>query len=146
MAKPLAKAAKRGGSLVSVPITVPPRSGRPSLAIYSRNSFPFWAREPARASPKPSRMDFLPRSITSAGRSVNFVFRTNSATYFVSPGVCGNGTGAQGGFSLAPSVVGDKPRVVMATPKVAEDRKKSRLFMAANTHFHRKRSEEHTSE
>jgi hypothetical protein len=77
-------------------------------------------------------MDFLPRSITSAGRSVNFVFRTNSTTYFVSPGVCGNGIGAQGGFSLATSVAGDKPTVVMTAPKLAEDRKKSRLFMAAN--------------
>src|SRR6202521_615836 len=76
-------------------------------------------------------MDFLPSSITSAGRSENLVFRTNSTTYFVSPGVCGNGAATQGGFSLAPSAAGDKPTVVTTAPKLAEDRKKSRLFMAA---------------
>jgi len=80
-------------------------------------------------------MDVLPSSITSAGKSVNFVFRTNSTTYFVSPGVCGNGAGTQAGFSLAPSVAGDKPTVVTTAPKLAEDRRKSRLFIAANTHF-----------
>src|SRR4029077_145539 len=103
-----------------------PRSGRPRLAAYSRNSFPFSARAPAKASPKPARMDFFPRSLTPAGRSGNFVFRTNSTTYFVSPGVCGNGAGAQGRFSLAPSVAGDKPMVVTTAPKLAEDRKNSR--------------------
>src|SRR4029077_3718520 len=76
-------------------------------------------------------MDFLPSSITSAGRSENFVFRTNSTTYFVGPGVCGNGAGTQGEFSLAPSAAGDKPTVVTTAPRLAEDRKKSRLFMAA---------------
>jgi hypothetical protein len=50
-----------------------------------------------------------------------------------SPGVCGDGAGPQGGFSLARGVAGDKPTVVMTAPKLAEDRKKSRLFMAANT-------------
>src|SRR5260221_8676497 len=76
-------------------------------------------------------MDFLPSSITSIGGWVNFAFRTNSTTYFVSPGVCGNGAGAQVGISLAPSVAGDKPTVGTMAPKLAEDRKKSRLFMAA---------------
>src|ERR1700674_4179914 len=76
-------------------------------------------------------MDFLPSSITSAGRSENLVYRTNSTTYFVSPGVCGKGAATQGGFSPAPSAAGDKPTVVTTAPKLAEDRKKSRLFMAA---------------
>src|SRR5260370_8228886 len=127
--KQLGKDEKRGGSLVLVPITVEPRSGRPRLAAYSRNSFPFSARAPAKASPKPSRMDFLPSSITSAGRSENFVFRTNSTTYFVSPGICGNGAGAQGGFSFAPSVPVYKQPVVLTAPTLHPDPIKSPLSM-----------------
>jgi hypothetical protein len=39
------------------------------------------------------------------------------------------------GFSLAPSVAGDKPAVVIAAPIVAEVRKKSLLFMTVTPAF-----------
>src|ERR1700674_435356 len=50
---------------------------------------PLSAREPANANPRPSRIDFLPKSITSWGRSSYFESRTNWPTYFVRPGVWG---------------------------------------------------------
>src|ERR1700730_14572538 len=52
--------------------------------------------DPARASPKPSRMDFLPSSSTSAGMSSYFVLTMNSATYLVSPGAFGNSAAGRG--------------------------------------------------
>src|ERR1700732_4345047 len=52
--------------------------------------------EPASARPKPSRMDFLPRSSTPAGISSYFVLTMNSATYLVSPGAFGNSAAGVG--------------------------------------------------
>jgi hypothetical protein len=63
---------------------------------YCRTSGPMTEADPASARPKPSRMDFLPRSMTSGGMSENFVLTMNSATDFVSPGAFGNSAAGAG--------------------------------------------------
>src|SRR5437879_5548702 len=52
--------------------------------------------EPASARPKPSKMDFLPKSSTSAGMFSYFVLTINSATYFVRPGAFGKSAAGPG--------------------------------------------------
>src|SRR6202011_5487302 len=52
--------------------------------------------DPASANPKPSKMDFLPKSSTSAGMSSYLVLTMNSATYLVSPGAFGNSAAGPG--------------------------------------------------
>src|SRR6266436_9400441 len=52
--------------------------------------------EPASARPKPSKMDFLPKSSTSAGISSYFVLTMKSATYLVRPGAFGNSAAGPG--------------------------------------------------
>src|SRR5260370_2062175 len=56
---------------------------------YSRQIVPVCARDPASARPRPSRMDFLPSSMTSSGISSYFVEATNLPTYSVKPGALG---------------------------------------------------------
>src|SRR6202030_4227680 len=68
----------------------------PSDCTYWRTSGPMTERDPASANPKPSRMDFLPSSSTSAGISSYFVLTMNSATYLVSPGAFGNSAAGAG--------------------------------------------------
>src|ERR1700722_342986 len=91
MEMPFSSAAKRGDVFIAVPITVA-FSLAPHCSIYLREIGPLSAREPAKASPKPSRMDFLPSSITSVGIFSYLVCRTNCPTYCVSPGVFGKST------------------------------------------------------
>src|SRR5215467_9913597 len=68
----------------------------PNDCTYFCTSGPIADTEPASARPKPSRIDFLPSSITSAGMSSYFVPTMNSATDLVSPGDLGNsGAGAE---------------------------------------------------
>src|SRR5690242_4997835 len=59
--------------------------------MYLRLMGPDSATEPARARPKPSRIDFFPRTRTSGGMSSYFVFRTNCPMYFVRPVASGKG-------------------------------------------------------
>src|ERR1700738_652443 len=88
---PFSSAAKRGDVLIAVPITVA-LALPPHCSIYFREIGPLSAREPAKASPKPSRMDFLPSSMTSTGIFSYLVCRTNCPTYSVNPGVFGEST------------------------------------------------------
>src|ERR1700688_3260038 len=88
---PFNSAAKRGDVFIAVPITVA-LPLPPHCSIYFREIGPLSAREPAKASPKPSRIDFLPSSMTSAGIFSYLVCRTNCPTYCVSPGVFGKST------------------------------------------------------
>src|SRR5712692_6396423 len=96
METPLANAAKRVWAFIPVPITLAFTSPSPSDCTYSRTSGPMTEAEPASAKPKPSKMDFLPKSSTSAGMSAYFVLTMNSATYLVSPGAFGNSTAGPG--------------------------------------------------
>src|SRR5258708_16546062 len=50
---------------------------------------PVCGRDPASAKPNPSRIDFLPSSMTSPGISSYFVETTNLPTYSVRPGALG---------------------------------------------------------
>src|ERR1700737_1412842 len=88
---PFSSAAKRGDVFIAVPITVA-LALPPHCSIYFREIGPLSAREPAKASPKPSRMDFLPSSMTSAGILSYLVCRTNCPTYCVNPGAFGKST------------------------------------------------------
>jgi hypothetical protein len=61
----------------------------PTCSAYWREIGPDSAREPARANPRPSRIDFLPSSITCSGISSYVVVVTNRPTYSVRPFVLG---------------------------------------------------------
>src|SRR3981081_2743633 len=89
MGTPFTKAAKRGEVFFEEPIMVafPPQI--PRCSTYSRHIAPVCARDPASASPKPARMDFLPSSMTSCGISSYFVEAINFPTYSVRPGALG---------------------------------------------------------
>src|SRR5882724_3938111 len=89
MDTPFTKAAKRGEVFFEEPMMVafPPQT--PRCSTYSRQIGPVCARDPASARPKPSRMDFLPSSMTSPGMSSYFVEATNLPTYSVKPGALG---------------------------------------------------------
>src|SRR6266446_5919166 len=78
--------------------------------------------EPASARPNPSRMDFLPKSSTSAGMSSYFVLTMNSATYLVSPGAFGNSAGGPGEAYARP-----RPNAIADSTK--EFLNKSRRFI-----------------
>src|ERR1700675_1008088 len=96
---PFSSAAKRADVFIAVPITVA-LPLPPHCSIYFREIGPLSACEPAKASPKPSRMDFLPSSMTKAGILSYLVCRTNCPTYWVNPGVFGKSTA---GTTPAPS-------------------------------------------
>src|SRR6266404_8973370 len=86
MDTPFTNAAKRGEVFFEEPMMVAFAPQIPRCATYSRQIAPIWAREPANASPNPSRMDFLPSSMTSCGISSYFVDAINFPTYSVRPG------------------------------------------------------------
>src|SRR5579859_2584702 len=94
MEMPFTSAANRGEVFWAVPMTVDFPAHAPDCSTNLREIGPLSAREPANAKPSPSRMDFLPNSITFAGRSSYFVRTTNSATYLVRPGVLGKSPGS----------------------------------------------------
>src|SRR2546427_11562026 len=89
MDTPFTKAAKRGEVFFEEPIMVafPPET--PRCTTYSLQIGPVCARDPASARPNPSRIDFLPSSMTSPGISSYFVEATNLPTYSVRPGALG---------------------------------------------------------
>ena len=68
-------------------VAFPPET--PRCTTYSLQIGPVCARDPASARPKPSRMDFLPSSMTSPGISSYFVEATNLLTYSVKPRALG---------------------------------------------------------
>src|SRR5579863_515488 len=96
MDTPFKKAANRGWAFIPVPITLARSSPNPKDCAYLRAIGPIPDAEPASASPNPSRIDFLPSSITSAGMSSYFVFTMNSATDLVRPGAFGNSIAGAG--------------------------------------------------
>src|SRR5215472_8016707 len=96
METPLTNDARRGWAFMLVPMTLAFISPNPNDSVYFRAIGPITDAEPASARPNPSRIDFFPRSITSAGMSSYFVFTINSATALVSPGAFGNSAGAAG--------------------------------------------------
>src|SRR6266436_6334992 len=89
MDTPFTKAANRGEVFFEEPTMVAFPSQIPSRPTYSRQIAPVCARDPASANPKPSRIDFLPSSMTSSGISSYFVEATNLPTYSVKPGALG---------------------------------------------------------
>src|ERR1700719_3655184 len=99
---PFSSAAKRGDVFIAVPITVA-LPLPPHCSIYSREIGPLSAHEPAKANPKPSKIDFLLSSMTSAGIFSDFVCRTNCPTYWVNPGVFGKSMAATLPAPSAPS-------------------------------------------
>src|ERR1700693_1340787 len=90
MEMPFTSAAKRAEVFCAVPMTVATPLQPPDRSTNLREMGPLSAREPAKARPNPSRMDFLPSSITSDGMFSYRVSSTKFPTYFVRPGVLGN--------------------------------------------------------
>src|SRR5437667_666514 len=90
MDTPFTNAAKRGEVFMEEPMIEDFPSQMPSCPRYSRQMDPVCARDPASARPKPSRMDFLPSSMTPSGISSYLVEATNWPTYSVKPGALGN--------------------------------------------------------
>src|SRR5437879_793559 len=89
MDTPFTKAAKRGEVFFEEPMMEDFPSQTPSCSMYSRQIVPVCERDPASARPKPSRMDFLPSSMTPSGISSYFVEATNLPTYSVKRGALG---------------------------------------------------------
>src|SRR6202047_2426270 len=116
MEMPFSSAAKRGEVFIAVPITVA-LPLPPHCSIYFREIGPLSAREPANASPKPSRMDFLPSSISSAGIFSYLVCRTNCPTYCVSPGVFGKSAAGTLAASVPSASEGAASTVAPRSPK-----------------------------
>src|SRR5258708_6278596 len=90
---PCTSAANRADVFCEVPIIVDFPRHAPDCSTNLREIGPLSAREPASANPSPSRMDFLPSSITLAGMSSYFVRTTKSPTYWVRPEVFGKSPG-----------------------------------------------------
>src|SRR6266481_7710025 len=86
---PFSSAAKRGEVFCAEPMMVAFLLHTPICSTYLREMEPLSAREPARANPRPSRIDFLPSSITCSGISSYVVVVTNRPTYSVRPFVLG---------------------------------------------------------
>src|SRR4051794_38458318 len=78
-------------------------SADPNDFTYWRTIGPMLEADPASARPKPSRMDFLPSSMTFGGMSEYFVPTMNSATDFVSPGAFGNSAAGAGSAETLPA-------------------------------------------
>src|SRR5437868_5957301 len=95
--------------------------------MYLRLIGPDSAREPARAKPKPSRIDFFPSATTPDGMSSYFVFRTNCATYFVRPVVSGKG--------FCPATAISPPDLLnrVAAPVTKDAFNRSRLIMVSSS-------------
>src|SRR5579863_6472908 len=122
MDTPFTKEAKRGWAFIPVPITLARISPNPNDSAYFRAIGPITDADPASANPNPSRIDFLPSSITSAGMSSYFVLTMNSATDLVSPGAFGNSAAGAGEASTR--------RLVNASADAASEfLNRSRRFM-----------------
>src|SRR5437588_152511 len=89
MDTPFTNAAKRGEAFLEEPMRVAFPSQIPRCSRYCPQIVPVCARDPASAKPNPSRIDFLPSSMTSSGISSYFVEARNLPTYSVKPGTLG---------------------------------------------------------
>src|SRR6266852_6360826 len=121
METPFTKAARRGWAFIPVPLTLAFISPNPKDSAYFRAIGPITDAEPASARPNPSRIDFFPNSITSAGMSAYFVLTINSATDLVSSGAFGNSAAAAGDGDASPrplvSARADAAREVLIKPR-----------------------------
>src|SRR5579864_1397672 len=115
MEMPFTSAANRAEVLCAVPTIVALPAQAPDCSTNFREIGPLSAREPARAKPNPSRMDFLPSSITLSGMSSYFVLITKSPTCLVRPGVFGK---SPSGTLAAPSAVFAKTEAPIAAREV----------------------------
>src|SRR5712691_9992765 len=125
METPLAKAAKRAGAFIAVPITVALAPENPRLCTYCRTIGPMTDADPASDSPNPSRIDFLPSANTSSGISAYFELTMNSHTYLVSPGAFGNSPAGLGEAATSPPPTAN-------ADNAREFLKKSRRIMGAH--------------
>src|SRR5258708_32272948 len=100
---PFSSAAKRGEVFCAEPMMVAFPLHTPICSTYLREIEPLSPREPARANPRPSRIDFLPRSITCSGISSYDVVLTNLTTYAVRPGGVGEAAASAGPARYADS-------------------------------------------
>src|SRR5882762_513209 len=99
------------------------KSADPNDAAYCRAMGPITDADPASASPNPSRIDFLPNSMTSAGISSYFILTMNSATDLVRPGAFGNSAAEGAGAAFA------RPPVSANADTASELLNKSRRFI-----------------
>src|SRR5215469_13956274 len=90
MNTPFAKAAKRAGAFMPLPMTVDLPGDELNVSRYWRTSGPISETDPAKDKPNPSSMDLRPSSKTFRGMSSYFVLTMKSATYLVRPGALGN--------------------------------------------------------
>src|SRR5260370_34299884 len=123
MDTPFTKAAKRGWAFIPVPITLARISPNPKDSAYFRAIGPITDADPASANPNPSKIDFLPSSITSGGIPSYFVLTINSATDLVSPGALGNSARDVGEAST-------RPPVSASADAASEFLNRSRRFMS----------------
>src|SRR5579863_6117141 len=124
METPLVKAAKRGEVFCGDPMTTAVPLHTPSFSRYRRQIVPDSAREPAKASPKPSRMDFFPNSMTFPGIWPYWVSTTNLPTYSVSPVTLGKSARGR-----APSPVAEAASAEEATaPREALPKSRRSIF------------------
>src|ERR1700680_760987 len=105
MDTPFTKAARRGWAFIPVPITLARISPTAKDSAYFRAIGPITDADPASANPNPSKIDFLPSTITSAGISSNLVLTINSATDLVRPGAFGNSAAGGTGDAFTPRPV-----------------------------------------
>src|SRR4051812_7221946 len=90
---PFTNAANLGGALMAEPRIVAPLLDSPRAVTYARLNLPVSATEPQSASPKPSRIDFLPSSMTSSGTFRYTVLQMNVAISSVKPSILGKAPG-----------------------------------------------------
>src|ERR1700730_18207414 len=134
MEMPFSSAAKRGDVFIAVPITVA-LPLPPHCSIYFREIGPLSAREPAKANPKPSRIDFLPRSMTSAGIFAYLGSRTNCPTYCVNPGVLGKSPAGPPAAPSAPAASEEAASTVAPnSPKDVLPNSRLRIVHVEATH------------
>src|ERR1700680_4802187 len=131
---PFNSAAKRGDVFIAVPITVA-LPLPPHCSIYFREIGPLSAREPAKASPKPSRIVFLPSSMTSAGIFSYLFCRTNCPTYCVNPGVLGKSTAGVAHSAAVPATSEEAASTVApSNPKDGLPNSRLRIVHVKATH------------
>src|SRR5258708_2053702 len=123
METPFTNAAKRGWLFIPVPMTLAFDSVEPKDCAYWRAIGPMTDADPASANPKPSKIDFFPSSMTSAGIASYFVLTMNSATDLVRPGAFGNSAAAGAGDAST------RPPVNASADTASELLNKSRRFI-----------------
>src|SRR5580692_1192596 len=129
METPFANAASRGCAFMPVPMMLACISLVPKDSTYLRAIGPITDAEPASESPNPSRIDFFPSSITSAGMSSYFVLTINSAVDLVRPGAFGNSAAAGVAAALAAGEASTLAPAKASADAASEFLNRSRRFM-----------------